>query len=423
MQASFHIMAHPDTTHPATPAQDAGTHRSPDIMIDTPLRPANSALRFTEDGDAELEQHLADTCEAIARGLKGLLPAKRLEAVLLGGGYGRGEGGVLKSPEGDRPYNDLEFYVFLLGSRHLNERRHGRALHTFGEIMTPQAGVEVEFRIASLSELVSEPVSMFSYDLISGHRWLIGDETLLKRCARHRISENIPLSEATRLLMNRCTGLLLARERLERPAFTPADADFVARNVAKAQLGAGDAVLTAFGHYHWSVHQRHRRLERLVRRERAAWLNEVYRHHARGIAFKLHPVRSTASRTELAVLHAEVTAFCRDAWLWVENRRLGARFWSIRDYAACRKDKWPEKHRLRNLLVTGKVLGIGAIARKGRFRHPRNRVLAALPILLWQPEMLGSQETITRLQEELHTGARDSNGLVAAYRELWRKVN
>jgi hypothetical protein len=387
------------------------------------MRPARTGLRFTEDGDAELERHLRDTCDSIGSGLRGLLPAKRLEGVLLGGGYGRGEGGVLRAPDGDRPYNDLEFYVFLRGNRHVNERRFGKALHAFGEIMTPQAGVEVEFRITSLRELARDSVSMFSYDLVSGHRWVIGDEDFLKHCARHHESEAIPASEATRLLMNRCTGLLLAKERLQHPAFTPEDADFVARNIAKAQLGAGDAVLTAFGHYHWSVHQRHRRLERLVRRERAAWLNEVYRHHARGIAFKLHPERSNASRAELAELHAEVTAFCREAWLWVENRRLGARFWSIRDYIACRKNKWPDKHRFHNLLVTGKALGLRAIAAGGRFRHPRGRVLNALPILLWQPDALASDETLTRLQEELRTAARDFAGLVAAYRELWLKVN
>mgnify|MGYP006142135189 CR=1 FL=1 len=39
------------------------------------------------------------------------------------------------------------------------------------------------------------------------------------------------------------TGLLFARERLDRPHFTAADADFVGRNLAKARLALGDAVL------------------------------------------------------------------------------------------------------------------------------------------------------------------------------------
>jgi hypothetical protein len=63
--------------------------------------------RFTLDGDEALERHLAHTCARVLSGIRGLIPPRRLEAVLLGGGYGRGEGGVLRGPGGDRPYNDL----------------------------------------------------------------------------------------------------------------------------------------------------------------------------------------------------------------------------------------------------------------------------------------------------------------------------
>src|SRR5688572_13051725 len=157
--------------------------------------PAEVQPRFTTDGSAELEQHLALTCAKIAAGIRGLVPRKKLEAILLGGGYGRGEGGVLATPRGDRPYNDLEFYVCVRGNRHVNERRFGRALHVLGEILTPQAGVEVEFKITSLREFEQSSVSMFSYDLVLGHRWLAGSEELLAGCAHHREAGRIPLHE------------------------------------------------------------------------------------------------------------------------------------------------------------------------------------------------------------------------------------
>ena len=47
--------------------------------------------RFTRDGDAALERHLERTCDRVLSGIRGLVPAKKIEAVLLGGGYGRGE--------------------------------------------------------------------------------------------------------------------------------------------------------------------------------------------------------------------------------------------------------------------------------------------------------------------------------------------
>ena len=47
--------------------------------------------RFTIDGSAALEEHLAATCDRVRAGVQSLVPAKKLEGILLGGGYGRGD--------------------------------------------------------------------------------------------------------------------------------------------------------------------------------------------------------------------------------------------------------------------------------------------------------------------------------------------
>lgn len=381
--------------------------------------PPSASLRFTRDGDDALERHLGTTCARIAAGLRGLIPAGRLEAVLLGGGYGRGEGGVLHTPEGDLPYNDAEFYVFLRGDRRVNERRFGRALHVFGEILTPQAGVEVEFRVSSLGELAADDVTMYSYDLVSGHRWLIGDEPKLGRCDHHRDARRIPLSEATRLLMNRCTGLLLAQERLGRQPFTPADADFVARNIAKAQLAAGDAVLTALGGYHWQVEERHARLMQIAGAHLGGWAGPLCAAHATAVEFKLHPTRSSERRPDLALRHALVSKLCRDVWLWLEGRRLNAGFEALAQYVDPRIEKWPELAGRRAVLANARVFGARALGP----RHPRERLLNTLPLLLWDPRALTVPATLRHLQRELRTTAGDFAGLLAAYRQIWEKVN
>lgn len=397
--------------------------RTPRAIPRAPAAGMNIGPRFTLDGSDELERHLARTCEKIAAGLRGLLPPGKLAAVLLGGGYGRGEGGVLRTAAGDRPYNDLEFYVFLRSNRHLNERRFGRALHVLGEILTPQAGVEVEFKIASLAELARSPVSMFSYDLVLGHRWLVGREELLARCAHHREAERIPLTEATRLLMNRCTGLLLAQERLTRAEFTAGDADFVRRNLAKAALALGDAVLVAYGSYHWSARERSRRLERIGRLETLPWLRAVLRHHAAGVDFKLHPERSTASRGALLAQHAPLTALAGEVWLWLEAKRLGVAFASPRDYGLSALEKWPAANRLRSALLNLKVFGRDAFRSRAFWRHPRGSVLDSLSLLLWEPSTRGTPELLHRVQRELGTRATDLRALVSAYRARWERVN
>ena len=116
------------------------------------------------------------------------------------------------------------------------------------------------------------------------------------------------------------------------------EADFVGRNIAKAQLAFGDAVLSVFGRYHWSCLERHARLGELKPVTDLPWLSQVRRLHAEGVEFKLHPRRRVALATELARRHEELCTLGSEIWLWVESRRLGRRFVSASSFTptSCR---------------------------------------------------------------------------------------
>lgn len=369
--------------------------------------------RFTIDGSDALEAHLAATCEKVLAGIKSLVSAAKLDGIALGGGYGRGEGGVLKTPSGDKPYNDLEFFVFLRGNAILAERKFRHPLHELGESLSPEAGLEVEFKVLTLEKLRRSAPSMFYYDLVAGHRWTLGDESLFTGCEQHCDAAKIPLHEATRLLFNRCSGLLYALEKLRQKDFGEAEADFVGRNLAKAQLAFGDVLLAANGQYHWSCRERQTRLAKL-----AGWENlpmtKLAWQHGRGVDFKLHPTRSTETRAALAARHAELSALGQQLWLWLESKRLGIKFGSPRDYALSAVNKCPETSSLRNRLVNFRASGAGGLACG---RYPRERLFHALALLLWE------RDTFAQVRSELRSDTTDFAGLVAAYENLWRRFN
>jgi hypothetical protein len=380
--------------------------------------------RFTLDGDDALERHLERTCARIVSGVRGLVPPRKLQAVLLGGGYGRGEGGVLRGAAGDRPYNDLELYVAIKGNRHLNDARFRGRLEVLGEILTHLADAEVELKITSLAEIEARPVSMFSYDLAAGHRllWSRGPGSRPPDWGLHLNPENIPQAEATRLLMNRCTGLLFARALLNEGRFTPGAADYVRRNVAKAQLACGDAILAAHGRYHWSCRERHRRLEELARGRRSAWLDAALRHHAAGVEFKLHPSSDAAPREALDAVHGEITAFALKCWLWLEARRLGRTFPSARAYAEDACDKCPGSSPVLNVLLNLRAYGFGIRATPDPRRHPRQRILHALTLLLWEPQANADPGLQARIRTELNLRQQAPDQWANAYRALWNRV-
>jgi hypothetical protein len=375
--------------------------------------------RFTLDGDAGLEQKLARLCDQVREESQRLVPKERLEALLLGGGYGRSEGGVLHTAHGDEPYNDLEFYVCLRGNRILNERTYFEKFHHLGETLSTVAGIEVEFKLSSIAKLRRESHTMFSYDLALGHRIIVGDEQLLADFKPN--SKAIPLFEATRLLMNRCSGLLFSEERLQRKTFTSDDADFVGRNHAKAQLAFGDVLLTAEKQYHWSCRERHRRLKELP--SSSPLLSQVRCHHAQGVEFKLHPEKRSGGRHVFLPLQSELVKTGRELWLWLETNRLQHPFVSAKDYACSEVGKCPETSALRNVIINARRFGRNAFSGQKAFRYPRERLLEALTLLLWEPETLRSPALLARVQSLLQTSANQFPELVNAYRTIWHRFN
>ena len=375
--------------------------------------------RFTIDGSEGLEKRLAEWCAGFTQDVQRVIDASHLEAIVLGGGYGRGEGGVLREASEDRPYNDLEFYIFLRKPLLLWERQYKQRVSDIAHRWTEKAGLEFEAKILSFAKIQNSPVTMFYHDLVVGHRWLFGSPQEFLNCEHHRAAHRIPLHEATRLLMNRSSGLLFSAVLLEKDDFTAGDADFVRRNISKAQLALGDVILAAFGRYHSSCRERRRRLEKLGDIPSLPWLSEIISHHQIGVLFKLHPFGSNEPRSALAREHAELTNLAGNVFLWLEQRRLVADFGSHNDYASSHISKQPDTVGIKNLLINLRTFGVTGFST----RYPRQRLLEGLALLLWSPAALDNDRVLQKLQRDLRTRDTTFSGLVEAYRKLWTQFN
>jgi hypothetical protein len=379
--------------------------------------------RFTLDGSDALESELHELTLKALGGVRAIVPASHLEGLVLGGGYGRGEGGVLKTDKGQRPYNDFEFFVFVRGSTWLNDRKYRDRLHHLGEQLSGHAGIEVEFKILSLEKFRRSPVSMFYYDLISGHKIITPNEALLSNCEHHLAAHRIPLHECTRLLMNRCSGLLYTLDRLQQKTFTATDSDFAGRNIAKAQLAFGDVLLAACGQYHWSCRERHRRLPKLREEINVPWVEQICQEHSVGLLFKLHPQSSNEPAVSFFERHARISELGRKLWLWLENRRLNSNFSNIREYALSPGNKCPEVSAVKARVISAKFFGISSIAEHGSSRYPRERLLCTLPLLLWDSAATRDRNLISFIQNQLRSSEMSYHQWVNAYQKIWSRFN
>src|SRR5438132_1452260 len=109
--------------------------------------------RFTTDGSAALEQRLGEWCAGFAGDVQKIIPASILGAVVLGGGYGRGEGGVLRTEQGDFPYNDLEFYIFVRGPLLFRERQFRSKLAELAHAWTEKTHLEFESKLLTFRKI------------------------------------------------------------------------------------------------------------------------------------------------------------------------------------------------------------------------------------------------------------------------------
>ena len=205
--------------------------------------------RFVARESPAMDALVADTIAKVGAEI-GELRIPKLQGVVLGGGYGRGEGGVLIDGADERLSNDLDFFAVTEAGVSSGELRAvAAALQPVSSAWTERLGIDVDFVVRTPWRIRHDEERVMIQELVHGHVDVAGrpGKELFKDVA-HRPPEAFPWTEAVRLLVNRGVGLTLAR--------ASADGMFAERNVNKCVLGAGDAVLIARHAYAWRVEDR-----------------------------------------------------------------------------------------------------------------------------------------------------------------------
>ena len=223
----------------------------------------------------ELDGLVDDACAGVGAAVAAA-NVPRLAGVVLGGGYGRGEGGV----KGTALSNDLDFFAITEdGASGAEIAAIAAALEPISREWTAKLGIDVDFTVRTPWRIRHDERRIMVQELVRGYFDVAGKkgDELFAGVAR-RPAEDIPWGEAARLMMNRGMGLLLAKFKVESlklkvdassdaecrmsPACRPshdarrADSDFIARNINKCVLGAGDARLVARRGYRWRAVER-----------------------------------------------------------------------------------------------------------------------------------------------------------------------
>ncbi len=223
------------------------------------------------------------------------------------------------------PANDYDIIIVaprLTESERLLSRRR---INSWLKSSASRFSVPISVGILRWSDLPNRPFTLFNYEMRYGSQLLSGMDPTT--CMPPYPAEQMPLIEATRLLLNR--GVLLWGERLG--CTSPAGANavpYVGERRAKALLAIGDALMIMAGAYHWSYRGRLRNLADCTSFQR--FDGGLRARYAAELETRISGTRHGSNESDdvghLLSLHAAVLRF-------VEERRLNRSFASWSEYA------------------------------------------------------------------------------------------
>lgn len=246
--------------------------------------------KYTFIYNTQIEKKLDSALADIAGEARADASFRHLKYLVLGGGYGRGEGGILVKENGESAlYNDLDFFVISNTNLPWKNNQLNQFYRHVSEKWEKKLGINVDFSSAKNAKYVkSRSHIMVWREMILSPTLLIGDATEFQRFFSP-VSTVMPPSETAKLLVNRMSGLLLAKQRLLRESdLFYEDYDFIARNINKAVLACGDALLLFRGKYALKVQERLQYLEELHVEKTEKWA-KLMALYAKAVHFKKTP--------------------------------------------------------------------------------------------------------------------------------------
>lgn len=366
---------------------------------------------YTAWNDASVDRYVHGQLDLIVQRVCALF-GSRVRAIVLTGGFGRGEGSVLRRGDGTlRVINDYDVDVVLGGRVNaafggfISKLRFRRPIQRLARNLAIELGIK-QIDIGLRNAVIipeTEEVRLVDFDLRHGHRLLYGETDPLSALPDYR-ADQIAKFEATWLLRNRGIGLLLARLYLgEYGRLADENRENFYIEINKAFLAAGDALFILRGRYVCSYAQRAFRIEELVADDIGAMagLRDVYR---RAAEYKLRPIEGMYPGIPPAALWRMARDRLVDVLLYVESQRLGRAFPGITEYSdwVRKQPRLRTAQRLKLLLRrwSGDLAGTRPTVSSLGMDRARS-VLFTLALLAWEAERAADNRVAEGIVEEL----------------------
>ena len=361
--------------------------------------------RFTALGNTELEARIARDLERIAEVAVDRV-GERFHALVLGGGYGRGEGGGRQRDGAWEPYNDYDLFLIMEGLPAWQRSSMRSEMAAVGRSLEEDLGLEVELSAIRIQDVGKLPFTMMWCELVGGHHVVRGCSEAL-HAAPEMSLERLPLFEGVHYLSNRAALILWSLvEDLGK--------DRTWKFIHKAWLAVGAAALIGERRFRIGYDRRLQALED-HQPEALAGISMLLDRYREAAHARQQPAPAPAAEV-VDERREEVTRALLRSWRWLEELRLDTRYTNFEQYALLPNllekswSRWP-MNTLRHVRLLG---GAGLQPLFALTEHPRTRAIRAIPALL---ERRQPSPEFARLVG----GGRDWSTVAKRCLDLWRR--
>jgi hypothetical protein len=332
---------------------------------------------YAREGSAEFNASIGKTLDSLAKDVRKAMPSNFV-ALILGGGYGRGDGACVLREGKESLYNDFDLFLVV-------DKPMAVPLQVLEVTKAYEHRLNIEVDIGkplTVKDIKNLPHQLMYQDLLQAHVVLLGDKDILTANAPPSLLEPVPQVDALRLLLNRGSGLLQAMMEDQALTLDPShqmpDPDFIRRNREKCTLSFGDSLLIQAENYAPPLMERLKRVKSLGTSTKLENLGELKRLYEEAVTFKLRPDSLPLQQNSLEDL-LQIATYWVAVLLFVESKRTGKSWVSGSAYAADSFIRETEQHSgkklVRNLV---KNLKLGKVS----FRYPREQLYRQLVRLL-----------------------------------------
>lgn len=376
--------------------------------------------KFTVCGTEKVELLIQDMVEEIATAIISDLNEGDYEALIMLGGYGRGEGGVIIENGEEKPHNNFDF---ILISKNKNEAENAelkKKLMVQISEKSQKLNIGIDISVISAKKLQNADCRIIWYDMRFGHKTIYGNPDFVPSLTRFSI-DKIPSWDARNLMVNRGTLMIINDLILQKDYLDYNLKKLIVKHIIKAIIGYGDTLLFFLDDYNWSYVQKQKNMRK--RTDVNPKFKAIYEE---AMNFRFQPDYPKYLIRDLYAWAEELRGIFKEVFLVCETKRLQQKSISWDEYPLKAFEyAWgdyffqpkPLAKKLYNLLKSRKQLQEGNLLAKVGFKSLGEAGILPIlfPIFAYKLE----NEKFIQIAEDFLNSKKDFLSLRKAYLRYW----